>query len=87
MQGDPNAPSLEMGFLGDFSPLGKLHSSRSSSSSSQGLPAGQLSQASNPICQPEEPWEKPDFQSDCYWILFVTFAELSRASLLLYLLL
>lgn len=60
MQGDPNAPSLGMGFSGDFSPLGKLHSSHSSSSS-QGLPAGLLSQASNPICQPEELREKLDF--------------------------
>lgn len=85
MQGDPNAPSLRMGFSRDVSPLGKLHSSHSSSS--QGLPAGQLSQASKPICQPEELWEKPDFQSGCYWILFITFAKLSRASLLIYLLL
>lgn len=85
MQGDPNAASLGMGFSGDFSPLGKLHSSHSSSS--QGLPAGHLSQASNPVCQPEELREKLDFQSGCYWILFITFAELSPASLLLYLLL
>lgn len=85
MQGDPNAPSLGMGFSGDFSSLGKLHSSHSSSS--QGLPAGQLSQGSNPICQPVELQEKLDFQSGCYWILFITFAELSRASLLLHLLL
>lgn len=85
MQGDPNAPSLRTGFSRDVSPLGKLHSSHSSSS--QGLPAGELSQASKPICQPEELREKPDCQSDCYWILFITFAKLSRASLLLYLLL
>lgn len=60
MQGDPNAPSLGMGFSRDFSPLGKLHSSHSSSS--QGLPAGQLSQASKSICQPEELREKPIFR-------------------------